>query len=105
MKKGAGQAPSNLIPRRLNPDVPQYHSVEPAQLAPRRDLSDATRHTIDDYLIAVICAEIDKLKRIMADVPDGASVDLSLVKLPPGALLYRSSARRFRSRPYVGRAT
>jgi integrase len=44
--------------------------------------------TIDDDLIALISAEIDKLKRFVAGVPDGASVDLSLVKLPAGSQLF-----------------
>jgi integrase len=44
--------------------------------------------TIDDDLIALLVAEREKLQRIHAGVPDGAKVDLSLVKLPDGALMF-----------------
>jgi integrase len=44
--------------------------------------------TIDDDLIALLLAEREKHARILAGVPDGASVDLSLVKLPDDALIF-----------------
>jgi integrase len=44
--------------------------------------------TIDDDLIALLVAEREKLQRIHAGVPDGAKVDLSLVKLPDDALMF-----------------
>jgi integrase len=44
--------------------------------------------TVDDELVALLCAEREKHLRIMAGVPDGASVDLSLVKLPDDALMF-----------------
>jgi len=44
--------------------------------------------TIDDDLIALLVAEREKHLRLMAGVPDGAAVDLSLVKLPDGALMF-----------------
>jgi integrase len=43
---------------------------------------------IDDDLIALLCSEREKLLRIFAGVPDGAPVDLSLMKLPDGALMF-----------------
>jgi integrase len=44
--------------------------------------------TIDDDLIALLVAERERYLRIMAGVPDGAPVDLSLVKLPADALMF-----------------
>jgi integrase len=45
---------------------------------------------IDDDLLALLCTEREKLLRIAAGVPDEASVDLSLVRLPEGALIFPS---------------
>lgn len=44
--------------------------------------------TIDDDLIALLLAERERYLRVMAGVPDGAAVDLSLVKLPPEGLMF-----------------
>jgi integrase len=44
--------------------------------------------TVDDDLIALLLSEREKLLRIFAGVPDGTTVDLSLVKLPAGALMF-----------------
>jgi len=44
--------------------------------------------TIDDDLIALLLAERERHLRIVAGVPDGAAVDLSLVKLPADALMF-----------------
>ena len=44
--------------------------------------------TIDDDLVALLMTERDRHLRIMAGVPDGATVDLSLVKLPADALMF-----------------
>jgi integrase len=43
---------------------------------------------IDADLLALLVAERGRHQRIMAGVPDGAAVDLSLVKLPAGALMF-----------------
>jgi integrase len=43
---------------------------------------------IDEDLIALLVAEREKHLRIVAGVPDGAKVDLSLVKLPTDALMF-----------------
>jgi integrase len=45
---------------------------------------------IDDDLLALLLAEREKYLRLEAGVPDGASVDLSLVKLPEAALMFPS---------------
>ncbi len=44
--------------------------------------------TIDDDLITLLAAERERHLRIIAGVPDGVTVDLSLVKLPAGALMF-----------------
>ena len=44
--------------------------------------------TIDDDLIVLLDAEREKLLRLQTGVPDGATVDLSLVKLPDDALMF-----------------
>ena len=43
---------------------------------------------IEDDLVALLVAEREKHLRIKAGVPDGVAVDLSLVKLPAGALMF-----------------
>jgi integrase len=43
---------------------------------------------IDDALLALLLALRDRHLRIAAGVPDGVQVDLSLVKLPEGALMF-----------------
>ena len=43
---------------------------------------------IDDDLVALLVTEREKHLRIAAGVPDGAAVDLSLVKLPADALMF-----------------
>jgi integrase len=43
---------------------------------------------IDDDLVALLRAERDQHLRMVAGVPDGVAVDLSLVKLPEGALIF-----------------
>jgi integrase len=49
--------------------------------------------TIDDDLIALLMKERERHLRIAAGIPDGVEVDLSLVKLPPGALMFPNPAR------------
>ena len=43
---------------------------------------------IDAGLVTLLLAERDRHLRIVAGVPDGVDVNLSLVKLPPGALMF-----------------
>ena len=45
---------------------------------------------IDDQLVGILCALQVKVRRLIAGVPDGAAVDLSLVTLPAGALIFPS---------------
>ncbi len=45
---------------------------------------------IDQELVTVLLAQINKLKRLAAGIPDGSDIDLSLVKLPADALLFPS---------------
>lgn len=47
---------------------------------------------IDDNLAALLAAERDKHLRLVAGVADGVAVDLSLVRLPDGALIFPSFA-------------
>jgi integrase len=47
---------------------------------------------IDDALLSLLLTEREKHLRIAAGIPDGISVDLSLVKLPEGALMFPSNA-------------
>src|SRR5262249_47979494 len=49
---------------------------------------------IDDYLVSVLLVQRERHLRIMAGVPDGTPVDLSLVKLPDGALMFPSPPER-----------
>jgi integrase len=49
---------------------------------------------IDDDLIKLLLIEREKHLRIAAGVPEGASVDLSLVKLPDNALMFRNPPMR-----------
>ena len=48
---------------------------------------------IDDGLVALLEAERERYLRILAGVPDGASVDFSLVKLPADALVFPAPPR------------
>jgi integrase len=61
---------------------------EPLALkGPKREKHKRTI-TIDDDLIALLLGEREKHLRIKAGVPDGVAVDLSLMKLPDGALMF-----------------
>jgi integrase len=43
---------------------------------------------IDDGLASMLAAHREKQQRLVAGLPDGAEVDLSLIRLPTGALLF-----------------
>lgn len=43
---------------------------------------------LDDGTVALLLAEREKLQRLLAGIPDGADVDLSLVRLPEDALIF-----------------
>jgi integrase len=51
--------------------------------------------TIDDDLLALLLAEREKQLRLVAGIPDGVSVDLGLIKLPEGALMFSNLAADF----------
>src|SRR5262249_44639954 len=57
---------------------------------PKKDKHKRTI-TIDDDLLAMLLAERDKHLRLVAGVPNGVAVDLSLIKLPEGALMFPNS--------------
>jgi integrase len=44
--------------------------------------------TIDDDLLALLLSEREKHLRLVAGVPDGVTVNLGLIKLPEGALMF-----------------
>jgi integrase len=50
---------------------------------------------IDENLSKLLLREREKHQRLVAGVPDGIDVDLSLVKLPEGALMFPSFAGEF----------
>jgi len=47
---------------------------------------------IDDDLLRLLLDERDRYKRIVAGVPDGTDIDLSLIKLPSDALMFPAPA-------------
>lgn len=57
---------------------------EPKRASHKRTIS------IDDALVDLLCKERAKHQRLKAGVPDGAEVDLSLVRLPADALMFPS---------------
>jgi integrase len=61
---------------------------------PKRDSHKRTI-TIDDDLLAMLLAERDSHLRMIAGVPDGTAVNLSLIKLPDGALMFPNLAVDF----------
>src|SRR5262249_14044186 len=71
-----------------NPDGGQIRRLK----GPKRDAHKRTIQ-IDDALVALLLAERDKHLRLVAGVPDGVAVDLSLIKLPEGALMFPSLSR------------
>jgi integrase len=61
---------------------------------PKRDSHKRTI-TIDDDLLALLLSERDSHLRMVAGVPDGVAVDLSLIKLPDDALMFPNLAVDF----------
>ena len=78
---------------RIERSVEESRGV-PAQLARRLKEPKRASHkrtiAIDDSLIALLLSKRDKHLRLAAGVPHGAAVDLSLIKLPEGALMFPS---------------
>jgi integrase len=77
---------ANKTPR-IERAIEQVKKQPLALKGPKREQHKRTI-TIDDDLIALLCAEREKHLRIKAGVPDGAPVNLSLVKLPDDALMF-----------------
>jgi integrase len=61
---------------------------QPLAIKPPKSARGTRTITIDDGLVALLLAEREKHLRLVAGVPDGAAVDLSLVKLPADALMF-----------------
>ena len=61
---------------------------EPKRAAHKRTIQ------VDDALVRLLLWVRDRHLRIVAGVPDGVAVDLSLIKLPEGALMFPSLYRR-----------
>jgi integrase len=55
--------------------------------------------TIDDDLLTLLLAEREKHLRLIAGIPDGVSVDLALVKLPEGSLMFPNPPTLTEPRP------
>jgi integrase len=72
---------------RIERAVEQTSKFELAIKGPKTERGKRTI-TIDDDLIALLCAERTKLQRLQAGVPDGVEVDLSLVNLPEESLMF-----------------
>jgi integrase len=72
---------------RIERAVEQTSKFELAIKGPKTERGKRTI-TIDDDLIALLCSVREKLQRLQAGVPDGVEVDLSLVKLPDGSLMF-----------------
>src|SRR5262249_49607939 len=72
---------------------------EPGQRGPTRRLKDPKRSahkrtmTIDESLVRLLLSVRSQHLRVVAGVPDGAAVDLGLIKLPEGALMFASFYR------------
>jgi integrase len=73
---------------RIERAIEKLHKQASSLKGPKADRHKRTI-TIDDDLLALLCAERETHLRIKAGIPDGAaSVDLSLVKLPDDALMF-----------------
>jgi integrase len=72
---------------RIERAVDQVHKQPLALKGPKTARGKRTI-ALDDDLIAMLRAERDKHLRIKAGVPDGVAVDLSLMRLPEGALMF-----------------
>jgi integrase len=71
---------------RLEKGTPSRRLKDPKRASHKRIIS------IDDALVTLLCNERRKHLRLKAGVPDGAEVDLSLVRLPVDALIFPSFA-------------
>jgi integrase len=72
---------------RIERSIEQSHG-QPVGLKGPKTARGKRTIAIDDDLIVLLLTEREKHLRIRAGVPDGAAVDLSLVKLPNDALMF-----------------
>lgn len=75
-------------------------TVEETKAHGRRTKSPKTKQgtrtvAVDDGLVAMLRAEYETHQRLMTGIPDGATADLSLVRLPEGALIFPAPAVPF----------
>jgi integrase len=70
------------LPRKQNPLVHGIRFKGPKKERHKRTI------TIDDDLIALLLSEREKHLRLKAGIPDGSTIDLSLIKLPNDALMF-----------------
>jgi integrase len=72
---------------RIERAIEKLKKQPPTLKGPKKERHKRTIE-IDDDLISLLLAEREKHLRIKAGVPDGAAVDLSLVRLPDDALMF-----------------
>src|SRR5262249_51927928 len=67
--------------------VDQVHG-QPLGLKEPKTARSKRTIALDNDLVAMLRGELEKHRRLKAGVPDGVTVDLSLVKLPDDALVF-----------------
>jgi integrase len=82
------------IERSLEETKGEYRFKEPKRAKHKRTIQ------IDDALVQLLLSVRESHQRLIAGVPDGVAVDLSLIKLPADALMFPS----FYSRDFDGRS-
>src|SRR5262249_48379971 len=82
---GPAPPPGTSRPGALYPQCPWSHGIR--FKGPKKDSHKRTI-TIDDDLVAMLLAEKEKHLRIVAGIAEGATVDLSLIKVPKDALMF-----------------
>jgi integrase len=75
------------------PTITVTRSVEDTKKHGRRIMTPKTANSvrtfkIDDGLVALLRSERERRLRLVAGIPDGIDIDLSLVKLPAEALVF-----------------
>jgi integrase len=80
----------NLVNKTLRIERALEKTKSGLAFKPPKTKRGARTITIDDDLVALLVLEHEKRQRMVAGVPDGAAVDLSLVRLPDGSLIFPS---------------
>jgi integrase len=78
---------------RIERAIEDVHGEAPAIKGPKTERGKRTI-AIDDDLVRLLCAERERHLRLKAGVPDGVAVDLGLVRLPEGALMFPAPPAR-----------